>query len=116
MEAVEVVKYLGVMISGDERMEEEIRSRIGKAARVIGKLNEPVWKHKELNRRRKLKVYNALTVPTLTYGSETWILNKQQESAVQATEMGVLRHIAEMSRMERVSNVEIQEELKQEGC
>ena len=53
---------------------------------------------------------------TLMYGSEKWILNKQQESAVQATEMGVLRHIAEMSRMERVSNVEIQEELKQEGC
>ena len=36
MELVEVVKYLGVMISGDERMEEEIKSRIGKTARVIG--------------------------------------------------------------------------------
>ena len=42
LESVEVVKYLGVMISGDGRMEEEIRSRIGKAARVIGVLNEPV--------------------------------------------------------------------------
>ena len=43
LESVEVVKYLGVMISGDGRMEEEIRSRTGKAARVIGVLNEPVW-------------------------------------------------------------------------
>ena len=47
-------------------MEEGIRSRIGKAARVIGVLNEPVWKHKELNRRSKLKVYNAIVVCTHT--------------------------------------------------
>ena len=44
LESVEVVKYLGVMISGDGRMKEEVRSRIGKAARVIGVLNEPVLK------------------------------------------------------------------------
>ena len=64
-------EYLGVMISGDGRMEEEIRSRIGKAARVIGVLNEPVWKRKKLSRRTKLRVYNAIVVPTLMYGSET---------------------------------------------
>ena len=39
LESVEVVKRLGVMISGDGRME-EIRSRFGKAARVIGVLND----------------------------------------------------------------------------
>ena len=53
LESVEVVKYLGVMISEDGRMEEEIRSRIGKAARIIGVLNELVWKQKELSRRTK---------------------------------------------------------------
>ena len=115
LESVEVVKYLGVMISGDGRMEEEIRSRIGKAARVIGVLNEPVWKRKELSRRTKLRVYNAIVVPTLVYGSETWVLNKQQESAIQAVEMRVLRRIAEKRMVDRVRNVEIREELKQEG-
>ena len=72
-------------------MEEEIRSRIGKAARVIGVLNEPARKRKELSRRTKLRVHNAIVVPTLMYGSETWVLNKQQESAVQTTIMRVLR-------------------------
>ena len=61
---------MGVMISGDDRMEEEFRSRIGKEARVIGVLNEPVWRQKELSRMTKLKVYNAIVVPTLVYGSE----------------------------------------------
>ena len=109
------MKYLGVMISGDGRMEEEIRSRIGKAARVIGVLNEPVWKRKELSRRTKLRVDNADVVPTLVCGSETWVLNKQQESAIQAVEMRVLRQIAEKRMVDRVRNVEIREELKQKG-
>ena len=69
LESVEVVKYLWVMISGDDRMEQEVR--IENAARVIGALNEPVCKRKELSRRTKLRVYNAIVVPTLTYGSET---------------------------------------------
>ena len=69
----------------------------------------------ELSRRTKLRVYNAIVVPTLMYGSETWVLNKQQESAVQATEMRVLRRIVEKRRVDRVRNVEIREELQQEG-
>ena len=48
------------------------------------------------------------------YESETWVLNKQQESAVQATEMRVLRQIVEKRRVDRVRNVEIREELQQE--
>ena len=54
-------------------------------------------------------------MPTLVYGSETWALNKQQESAIQAVEMRVLRRIAEKRMVDRVRNVEIREELKQEG-
>ena len=52
------------------------------AARIIGELNEPVWKRKEPSRRTKLRVYNATVVPALMYGSEMWVLNKQQESAI----------------------------------
>ena len=78
-------------------------------------LIEPVWKRKELSRRTKPRVYNAIVVPTLVYGSETWVLNKQQESAIQAVEMRVLRRIAEKRMVDGVRNVEIREELKQEG-
>ena len=114
LESVEVTKYLGIMISGNGRME-EIRSRIGKVARIIGVLNELVWKQKALSRKTKMKVYNAIVVPTLAYGSETWVLNKHQESAIQATEMRVLRRIAEKRRVDRARNMDIREELRQEG-
>ena len=81
---------------------------------MIEVLNELVWKRKELSRRTKLTVYNAIVVPTLMYVSETWVLNKQQDSAVQATEMRVLRQIVEKRRVDRVRNVEITEKLQQE--
>ena len=45
------------------RIDKEVRSRIGKAARIIGALNEPVWKRKEPSRRTKLRVYNAIVLP-----------------------------------------------------
>ena len=45
-----------VGIGGDDKSgrKDRIRSRIGKVARVIGVLNEPIWKREELSRRTKL--------------------------------------------------------------
>ena len=68
-------------------------SRIEKATRVIGVLNEPVWKGTELSRRTTLKICNAIVVPTVMYRSEMCILNKQQESAIQDTEVRVLKDV-----------------------
>ena len=34
-------------------------------------MNEPLWKQKELSRRTKLGVYDAIVVPALMYGSKT---------------------------------------------
>ena len=48
------------------------------------------------------------------YGSEAWVVNKQQKSATQATERKVLRRIAEKRTVDRVRNVEIRDALKQE--
>ena len=48
------MKYLGVMISSDGRMEKEVEARIGSATRVIGGMNETVLKRKELSRSTKL--------------------------------------------------------------
>ena len=48
------------------------------------------------------------------YGSEVWVVNKQQKSATQATEKKVSRCIAEKRTVDRVRNVEIRDALKQE--
>ena len=58
-------------------------------------------------------IHNAMVIPTLMYGSELWVLNKRQESAIQTTEKRVLRYIAEKRMVVRVRIVEIRDELKQ---
>ena len=113
IDQVEEMKYLGVMISSDGRMEKEVEARIGSATRVIGGMNEAVLKRKELSRSTKLTVVNATMMPTLVYGCETWCLSKQQQSRVQATQMNVLRRIEGVSRLDRVRNVDIREKLHQ---
>ena len=115
IEQVDVMKYLGVMISSDGRMEKEVEARIGGATRVIGGLNDVVPRRKELSRSTKLKVVNATVMPTLLYGCETWTLSKQQQLKVQATQMKVLRRIEGVTRLDRMRNVDIREKLRQES-
>ena len=45
-----------------------------------------------------------------------WVLKKQQESVIQATEMRVLRCIVEKRMVDRVGNAEIRDKLKQESA
>ena len=115
IEQVDVMKYLGVMISSDGSMDKEVEARIGIATRVIGGMNEMVLKRKELSRSTKLKVVNATAMPTLMYGCETWSLSKRQQSKMQATQMNVLRRIEGVSRLDRVRNEDVREKLQQEG-
>ena len=63
----------------------------------------------------QLKVLNAVTMPTLMHGCETWSLSKQQQSWIQATQMNALRRIEGVHRLDRVRNVDIRKELQQEG-
>ena len=96
-------------------MEKEAEARIGCATRVIGGMNEIVLRRKELSRNTKLKVLNAVMMPTLLYRCKTWSLSKQQQSRVQATQMNALRTIEGVCRLDRVRNVDIREKLQQEG-
>ena len=74
-EEVNKLKYLGVMISGDGGCDDEIEQRIGAAARVVGAMRKEVLGGRELQKKTKLCVFNALIVPTLLYGCETYMDN-----------------------------------------
>ena len=55
----------------------------------------------------RLAVHNAVLVPTLLYGSETWILQKKNERKMNAVEMRSLRRICEVSLADRIRNEKI---------
>ena len=64
-EEVERLKYLGVTISGDGGCDDEIEQRIGAAARVVGAMRKEVLERRELQKKTKMGVFNAMVVPTL---------------------------------------------------
>ena len=54
VEQVEVMKYLGVMISSDGSMDSEVEQRIGMASKMIGAIGRTVLGRKELTKSTKL--------------------------------------------------------------
>jgi hypothetical protein len=50
-------------------------------------------------------------VPILIYGSEAWVLSKREEIKIQSSEMLFLRSVKGCSRIDRIKNDDIQQEL-----
>ncbi len=51
-----------------------------------------------------MTVFNAVVVPTLGYGRETWVLKDRDKTRLQAAEMKVLRSMVGITRLECVRN------------
>ena len=73
-----------------------------------------VYENREISREAKVTVFEAVTIPTLMYGCEVWVLTEREKSRLQATEMRMLRKIAGVSRLDHVRNETVRERLRLE--
>ena len=97
LEQVEKFAYLENLITEDRKCEKDIIRRSGLASAMVGKLSR-IWKSCNISIRTKVKVYEALVIPVLMYGSECWTLNKGDERKISAIDLGWLRKILEVSK------------------
>ena len=71
LENVEAFNYPGSRLSSKANIDAEITRRIQAAGTAIGKLVTCVFNYKDIFKNTKMRVYKAVVLPTLLYGSET---------------------------------------------
>ena len=113
MEEVQAYRYLGVDMSADGMMDEEVRHRIVDAKKSAGALKK-VWRERSLSMKAKVGMYEGIVEPSLLYGSEVWCLNVQNRRRMEAVEMNCLRSMCGVRRIDRISNAEIRRRCNKE--
>ena len=104
---VDHFKYLGSTISSSGSLDKEIEARISKASQALGRLRKKVLNQHNISLSTKLKVYNAVVLPSLLYGSETWTLYRKHIKKLEKFHMRALRSIIGIRWQDRITNLEI---------
>ena len=79
IEEVETYRYLGVDMSSDGGMGEEVNHRITEAKKAWGALKD-VWKKRYMSREAKVGMYEGIIEPSLLYGCGVWSLKDVEKT------------------------------------
>ena len=90
--------YLGSKLSFDTSCVTDVNARIAKAAAAFGALRKSVFSAKGIELKVKGKVYMALVVSILLYGSECWALRRKEEVALERFHNDCIRKMCRVSR------------------
>jgi hypothetical protein len=75
-ERVEIFKYLGLILNGDNNNQMDLQERITNANKTYFMLQK-FFKNRNISKKLKLRLKNTIIDKTLTYASETWTLTKR---------------------------------------
>ena len=81
LEQVKSFKYLGSIVNGNNSIEEEIKGRISLGNRAFH-ANKDLFKSKLLTKKSKLRMYQTLVRPVVTYACETWVLKENTKTKI----------------------------------
>ena len=85
--------YLGSIIASDGHIEAELQNRMSKASISFGRLRERLWNNHNVSIRVKRKIYLAIILFTLLYGTETWTVYRRHIKNLHTFMMRHLRSI-----------------------
>jgi hypothetical protein len=92
LEQVKSFRYLGLILNGNNSIEEEIKGRISLGSKAFY-ANQDLFKSKLLSKNSKLRMNIILVRPVVTYACETWVLKENIKSKLRVFERKVLRRI-----------------------
>ena len=109
---VEHFKYLGSTRSCDGSLDREIDCRISKASQALDSLRNRVLSEHNIRLSTKLKVYNAVVLPSFLYGCETWTLYRRHIKKLEFFHMRALRSIQGIRWQDHITNLEFLDQAK----
>lgn len=110
IKGVTTCKYLGIILNNQGSSKDEIKERINKGRKTIRTLNSILW-DKTITKENKKRIYTSIVQSIITYGAETWDMTKKNRNKLMTTEMDYLRRSCRTSRIERVRNDTIRENM-----
>ena len=85
-------KYLGVTLSSDGSSHRDVLTRLPKARKHFNSLHQ-FWRNTDLTLKWKIRIYNAVFIPLVTYGLESAPLTKGDFDRLEAFHSQSLRKI-----------------------
>jgi len=91
-ERVEEFKYLGITLTNQNSIQEEIKSRL-KSGNACYHLVQNLLSSSLLAKILKIRIYKTTILPFVLYGCETWSLTLREEHRLRVLDNRVLRRI-----------------------
>ena len=110
LDQVQSFKYLGLVLSEEGKSEEAVKARVTAAWNKWKEVRGVVGDRK-MPRKLKVKIYETVIRPVLTYGAEVWTVRKKEERLLETTEMRMLRRIRGVTLRDRMRSNDIRSEL-----
>ncbi|BHF64279.1 hypothetical protein SprV_0200728100 [Sparganum proliferum] len=111
LQVVESFPCLGSTLSLNTKIDDEVANRTPKASQAFGRLQSTVWNRHGLQLSTKLRMYNAVFLPTLLYGAETWTVYTKQARRLNHFHLSYLRRILRVNWQDRIRDTDVLERM-----
>ena len=110
LSSVDHFTYLGSCLSCKADLDVETQARLKSAGASFGSLRDRVFDNRNIYTNTKIKVYKAIILPTLLYGSEAWTTYSRHLKSLERYHQRCLRHILNIKWQDRRTNSSVLEE------
>ena len=107
---IEIVKdfiYLGSKVNTNGDLRQETLRRRALANDILRRLWKPLWRHRNISDRTKMRIYNACVLSVLLYGSETWPLSATHAKELAGFDNRAQRRVLGIRWQDRITNEEV---------
>ena len=103
----ESFKYLGSLLTADERLDGEVKLRLKSASAAFAQFRRCVFSNRDIKLSTKIRVYQTLVLSRLLYGAETWTLPERLLRRLEVFHRQCLRSLLRISMRDHITNEEV---------